>query len=78
MAKMTKEMAIKLLGNYAYHKQTKVEMTSRINKLISFASECNSTIEIRINNSWGKAPGKYQNSKLIGGTTYKYQVWAVA
>lgn len=78
---MNKEQAIKMLGQYAFNSRTGHELSSRINRLISFADEQKSNqISVEINNNWSVCPEprSAKAARKLGGTTYAYQVWAVA
>ena len=75
--KNTRDVAIEMSAGYAKHARTGNLLEGRISKLENFLSE-NQNVELRKNNTWGKAPGKYTNAVLIGGTTYQYMIWAVS
>ena len=74
---INKESAVEALGSYAFNQRTGKIIGSRINRLMDFSNN-HKNIEIRVNNNWSNAPGEYKESTLLGGTTYQYQVWAVA
>jgi len=79
---MTKlnEKAVELLGSLAKNKKTGNVLNNRVAKLVDFLEENEGqNIEIVTNNSWSVPPKKSQlkNYKHVGGTTYKYQIWAV-
>lgn len=65
--------AIELLENDGYR-----PTISRVERLSDFLSK-NKNVTLRENNSWSTPPkpSKLQSYELIGGTTYKYQIWAV-
>ena len=79
---MTKTNAIKILGSYAYHAQNNSIIDSRVALLRQFQAQNNirnKDIEIEVNNNWSEPPAPKSARKYckIGGTTYKYQLWAV-
>lgn len=78
MSKLTKEQAVKKLGEYAFNQRTGAELTNRIEAVIWF-SETNETFSIETNNNWSTPPrnASVKVAQRIGGTTYQYQVWAV-
>lgn len=74
---MTRIEAIELLGKYAYNLKNNNIIESRIDRLIKFANDNNSKIDIHINNNWKTPNKKNKKCVLLGGTTYKYMVWAI-
>ncbi len=79
-------IAMKLLGDLAYNKRNNLLLIKRVTRLSAFIkSECSSVndaldnIKIVVNNNCSNPPSEYKNSKriLLGGTFYKYHVWAV-
>jgi len=79
MKKLTKQQAIELLGDYAFNQRTGNEISARIEALIEFSKK-HSNVEVVVNNNWSNAPRSttHPHSLRIGGTTYRYQVWAIA
>ena len=81
-----KDVSLNLLGDLAFNKKTNNVIVSRVNKLTSFLIENSLTVDdaldnvkIEVNNNWSNppAPSTVYKSCHIGGTTYKYQIWAV-
>lgn len=77
MNELINDRAIELLGEYAYNALTGHKLTRRINRLKTFIRTHGMNVEVWVNNSWSHAPGNYKKSMHLGGTTYKYQLWAV-
>jgi hypothetical protein len=76
---LTRDQAIEMLGDYAINQNTGKLIEARISGLIEF-SKSNENVELVSNNNWKKPPkpSKWTAYKHLGGTTYRYQVWAVA
>jgi hypothetical protein len=76
---LTRDQAIELLGDYAINQNNGKLLESRIIGLIEF-SKSHEQVDVVSNNNWSKppTPSKWTAYKHIGGTTYRYQVWAVA
>jgi len=79
MNALTTQEATELLGQHAYIGQSTKLNNSRIRNLISFAERHNEKTQVVTNNNWSHppTPSKWAHCRLIGGTTYRYQVWAV-
>ena len=76
--KILERKAIKLLGQFAYQKKYGFKLKKRIDCLVHFMKENpNEKIEIVINNNWSCVTGKPRKKELIGGTTFKYMIWAI-
>ena len=77
---MNKYEAVALLGEYAFNTRTGSELTARIERLITFSQENpNEKIVVEVNNNWSRPPNYHaaRFSRLLGGKTYAYQVWAI-
>lgn len=82
-----KDVAYNLLMNagVALNARTNQLITQRRDRLVCFIENLKLStdealsISIEINNNWSDAPNKstIKHSCLLGGTTYRYQVWAV-
>ena len=80
MKSLTIKEAKEILGVNLFNKRNSLIIESRLNRLLDFSKKhksCN--IEILENNSWSSPPKKstLKHYALIGGATYKYQLWAV-
>lgn len=83
--KITADDAIALLGDYAYRNKNKKSGSLLINRVAALMRFINdnrlnpTSVNIETNNNWSKPP-RPKSAKLychLGGTTYKYQLWAV-
>lgn len=75
---MIERNAIKLLGKYAYQKKHGFLLKRRVDNLVRFMKENHGKkIEVVINNNWSYVAGKPSKKEKLGGTTFKYMVWAV-
>lgn len=75
---LNNKQAIEKLGTYAFNKRTGNVIQNRVDNVVEF-SKNNKRFDIEINNSWS-IPNKAKSVKSsmhIGGTTYKYQIWAI-
>ena len=76
---MTRTDAITALGSYARNARTGHLIENRIDNLLRFSAEHpGATISVVANNSWSKPPRANEaiSATLLGGTTYRYHVWA--
>ena len=78
--KMRRELAMEILGRYAYYGQNPnhAEFESRINSTIKFIkNNPNKNVSLLVNNNWSMPPHPkgLEKYERIGGTTYRYQLW---